>query len=172
MYLCCRLINWDSFYTFNQLGVILSIRLGDEWVSAALSGHLDWALYTTANSGNILNLNVLQPVDIVPFRRGAEHVGVKIFFLDLPHFPCCSVFLFHLLSPPDCNRPADRSEDPDSDSNEPIQCPQATVHSDYSWQLRGRKGHPGLTRQSQRQTAHLHCCRQPHARKNTGTFPS
>lgn len=45
--------------------------------------------------------------------------------------PSLSVSVFRLLTPSDCNRPADRSEDPNSDSDEAVQCSQAAVHSDY-----------------------------------------
>lgn len=74
------------------------------------------------------------------------------------------------LTPSDCNWPADRSEDPDSDSDQAVQCSEAAVHSDDIWQLRGRQGYLGLTGQPQCQAAHLHCCRQPDARKDTGTL--
>lgn len=73
-------------------------------------------------------------------------------------------------TPPDCNRPADRSEDPDSDSDEPVQCSEAAVHSGNGWQLWSKQGYPDLTGDSQHKAGHLHRCRQPDARKNTGTF--
>lgn len=45
--------------------------------------------------------------------------------------PSLSFSLLHLLTPSDCNGPANRSEDPDSDSDEAVHGSQAAVHSDY-----------------------------------------
>lgn len=66
--MCLSLLKWVHI-----VGVILSFRLNDEWVSTALSGHLHWACHnTTANTGNCCTLNIswlqrmwhcLQPVD-------------------------------------------------------------------------------------------------------------
>lgn len=154
-------------------GVILSIRLDDEWVSTALSDHLHWACNdTTANTGNCFRWRDTAATCCCLFRhicRSSSNEQVDVTTCDLSLQPSVSLsslfFLFFFFQPhwcmlistslsfclplSDCNWSADRSEDPDSDSDEAVQCSQAAVHSDNGWQLRGRQGYPGLTRQPQ-----------------------
>ncbi|KAF6313233.1 nuclear receptor subfamily 2 group C member 2 [Rhinolophus ferrumequinum] len=66
----------------------------------------------------------------------------------------------------DCDRPADRTEDPDSHRSGRLRLPQAAVHPDqprWSWNWEGDPGFPG---DIQRQAAHIHHLGQPRPRQD------
>lgn len=61
----------------------------------------------------------------------------------------------------DCDRPADRTEDPDSHRSGRVRIPEAAVHLDqprWSWNW---EGDPGFPRDIQCQAAHIYHIRQP-----------
>lgn len=80
----------------------------------------------------------------------------------------CSVRATSMLCLVDCDRPADRTEDPDSHRSGHLWIPKAAVHLDqprWSWNW---EGDPGFPRDIQCQAAHIHHLGQPRPWQDPG----
>lgn len=80
----------------------------------------------------------------------------------------CSMRAAFVLSLVDCDRPADRTENPDSHRSGCLRFPQAAVHPDqprWSWNW---QGDPGFSGDLQCQAAHIHHLGQPCPWQNPG----
>lgn len=84
------------------------------------------------------------------------------------HVAQCSMRAAFMLCLVDCDRPADRTEDPDSHRSGHLWIPQAAVHLDqprWSWNW---EGDPGFPRDIQCQAAHIHHLGQPRPWQDPG----